>query len=78
MVRGVLATFETVVMYGHFDESRVPDVAKSSRSSQIFQFFTGNVKMALCQLKPLHNIHYVSINQCIPWGILMDGEFLVA
>ena len=24
--------------------------------------------MVLCQPKPLHNIYYVSIDQCLPWG----------
>ena len=77
MIRGVLLTFETVVMYGHFDESRgLPGVAKSSRSPLNFQFLPRGSKMALCQPKPLHNIYYVSIDQCVPGGVLMDGGLL--
>ena len=60
-VSGVLLTFETVVMYGHFDESRgLPGVVRSLRSPQNLQFPPGWSKMVLCQPKPLHNIYYVS------------------
>ena len=62
---------------GILTKAGLPGIVKSSRSSQIFQFFTGNGKMVLCQPKPLHNIHYVSIDQCVPGGGLMDGEFMV-
>ena len=65
-------------MYGHFDEAGLPDVTKLSRSIQNFQFFTGNGKMVLCQPKPLHNIYYVSIDQRVPGGGLMDSGLLVA
>ena len=67
-VRCVLPTFRTVVMYRHFDETGLLDISKLSRSNQNFQFFTWNEKMVLCQLKPLHKIYYVSIDQCLPWG----------
>ena len=56
----------------------LPDVTKLSRSSQNFQFFTWNGKMALCKPKPLHNIYYVSIDQRVPGGVLMDDGVLVA
>ena len=59
-------------------EAGLPDVAKSLRLIQNFQFFTWNEKMVLCKPKPLHNISYVSIDQCVPGGGLMDGGLLVA
>ena len=66
-------------MYRHFDGSRgLPGIVKLSRSSQNFQFFTGNEKRVLCQPKPVHNIYYVSIDQRVPGGGLMDDEILAA
>ena len=63
---------------GILTKAGLPDVTKLSRSSQNFQFFTGDGKMALCQLKPLHKICYVSIDQRVPGGGLMDDGVLVA
>ena len=63
---------------GILTKAGLPDVTKSSGSSQNFQFFTGNGQMALCQPKPLHKICYVSTDQCVPGGILMDDGVLVA
>ena len=62
---------------GILTEAGRPDVVQSLRSSQKLQFFTGNGKMALCKPKPVHNIYYVSINQRVPGGGLMDGGLLV-
>ena len=53
---------------GILTKAGLPDVVKLSRSSKNYQVFTGNVKMVLCQPKPLHKIYYVSIDQCMPWG----------
>ena len=63
---------------GILTKAGLPDIAKSSRSSQNFQVFTENGKMVLCKQKPLHNIYYVSIDQRVPGGGLMDGGVLVA
>ena len=63
---------------GILTKAGLRDVTKSSRSIQNFQFFTWNEKMVLCQPKPLHNIYYVSIDQRVPGGGLMDDGVLVA
>ena len=79
VVRGVLPTFETVVMYGHFDESRICLVSSSREiTPKISSFCQGCQKW--CYVNQNHYIRYIMsvLISVYNGGGLMDGEFLVA
>ena len=78
-VRGVLPTFETVVMYGHFDEC--PDclmLPNRRDQAKISSFCQGGQKW--CYVNKNHYITYIMLVLLSVYngGGLMDGEFLVA
>ena len=77
-VRGVLLTFETVVMYGHFDGNPGCVMLPNRRDrAKIFSFCQGGQKW--CYVNQNHYITYIMlvlINVCRGGG-LMDGGFLV-
>ena len=78
-VRGVLPTFETVVMYRHFDEKPVCLVLSNCRDRTKFSSFLQGMEK-WCYVNQNHYITYIMsvlINVCRGGG-LMDGGFLMA
>ena len=78
-VRDVLATFETVVMYGHFDESPGCLVSSNRRDqAKIPSFCQGGQKW--CYVNQNHYIRYIMLVLLSVYngGGLMDGGLLVA
>ena len=79
MVRGVLPTFETVVMYGHFNESPVCLVSSNRRErSKISSFLQGMEKWCYVNLNPYITYLMLVLLSVYNGGRLMDGGLLVA
>ena len=79
MVRGVLATFETVVMYGHFDESRAAWYRQIVEIKPKFPVFAQGVK----KWRYVNLNHYIRYIMLVLFSVyngggLMDGGLLVA
>ena len=77
-VRGVLLTFETVVMYGHSDEGPGCLILSNCRDRAKFTRFSHGMKK-WCYVNQNHYIRYIMsvLINAYYGGVLMDGEFLV-